>query len=165
MSSIKSAIEHAIQYLQNDLHLNESARPEAQEIVRKLQAADLPAESNDKYTDLKDYIGGKISEMFDCNECALTDHQANHLNDIEQHIQTLGCPVKEDSKNLKELSSKTYRGLKEALKSIPEDHLDDNLSLYVKKDDEYYPVAFDVTFPDSQGILDGNHPVLELSYL
>jgi len=89
MSSIKSAIEHAIQYLKNDLHLNESARPEAQEIVRKLQAADLPAESNDKYTDLKDYIGGKISEMYDCDECALTDHQASHLHDIEAHLAKL----------------------------------------------------------------------------
>jgi hypothetical protein len=41
------------------------------------------------YTKLRDYVRGKISEMFDCQECALTDHQANHLHDIEAYIDEL----------------------------------------------------------------------------
>jgi len=46
-----------------------------------------------EYTDNKtklekitSYVQGKVNEMFDCDECALTDHQANHLHDIENYI-------------------------------------------------------------------------------
>lgn len=61
--------------------------------------------------------------------------------------------------------TKTYRALKEALEKIPEDRLDDNLSLYIKEDDEYYPVSLDVTTPDTKGVLDEGHAVLDLTYL
>jgi hypothetical protein len=48
----------------------------------------------DKYEILKAYIQGKISEMFDCEECNLTEHQANHLLDIENYISELDENVK-----------------------------------------------------------------------
>ncbi len=43
----------------------------------------------EKYENLKAYIGGKISEMCDCDECALSDHQAEHLFAIEDYIDDL----------------------------------------------------------------------------
>lgn len=33
-----------------------------------------------------EYVSGKIGEMFDCDECALNDHQANHLHDMEDVV-------------------------------------------------------------------------------
>lgn len=41
------------------------------------------------YKKLRDYVQGKISEMMDCDECRITDHEVNHLMDIESYINQL----------------------------------------------------------------------------
>jgi hypothetical protein len=51
------------------------------------------------YTKLRDYVRGKISEMFDCQECALTDHQASHLHDIEAYIDELEAGSRKETGN------------------------------------------------------------------
>jgi hypothetical protein len=43
----------------------------------------------ERYVALKEYVCGKIDEMRDCKKCKLTDHQSNHLTDIEDYILQL----------------------------------------------------------------------------
>jgi hypothetical protein len=43
----------------------------------------------ERYMALKEYVYGKIGEMRDCKKCNLTEHQSNHLQDIEDYINQL----------------------------------------------------------------------------
>jgi len=60
--------------------------------------------------------------------------------------------------------AKTYRALIEELKNIPEEHLDDNITIYQDDEDEYYPVSLDLTTRDSEGVLDEGHPFFDFTY-
>ena len=61
--------------------------------------------------------------------------------------------------------AKTYRALIEELKSIPEEHLDDNLTVYNDEEVEYYPVSLELTTRDSEGVLDEGHPFFDFDYM
>lgn len=61
--------------------------------------------------------------------------------------------------------ARTYRSLIEELKGIPEEHMDDNITIYQDEDDEYYPVSLELASRDSKGVLDEGHPFFDFSYL
>jgi len=65
----------------------------------------------------------------------------------------------------------TYRELIESLKALPDERLDDNVTIYVSGTDEFYPLVEDYPFvvTDSEiqneftpgsGVLDDGHPYL-----
>jgi len=43
----------------------------------------------DKYEKLKTYVLEKISEIANCEKCNVTDHEMNHLYDIEDYINKI----------------------------------------------------------------------------
>lgn len=49
-----------------------------------------------KYERLRGGIKVRIQNVLDCALCALTDHQANHLHDIEDYIEQLDGILPED---------------------------------------------------------------------
>ena len=56
----------------------------------------------------------------------------------------------------------TYRELIENLKSLPDARLDDNVTVFVRGDVEFYPLVDDYPFLISSGedVLDDGHPYL-----
>lgn len=51
----------------------------------------------------------------------------------------------------------TYRQLLEYLKEIPEDRLNDNVTLFDHENWEYFPAGFIETAGDNDGVLDLGH--------
>jgi len=58
----------------------------------------------------------------------------------------------------------TYRELIENLKALPDERLDDAVTIYASGLDEYYPLVDDYPFctadPEINDVLDGGHPYL-----
>ena len=57
--------------------------------TKKKSKATRRLADKDRYASLKEYVCGKIGEMRDCSECLLSDHQDNHLTDIENYVNQL----------------------------------------------------------------------------
>lgn len=56
----------------------------------------------------------------------------------------------------------TYRELIENLKALPDERLDDNVTVYVSGEDEFYPLREDYPFATAaqNSVLDDGHPIL-----
>jgi len=54
----------------------------------------------------------------------------------------------------------TYRELQKIMNSMPDNRLDDNISIYLKQTDEYYPIKEILVADQNNGILDKEHVYL-----
>lgn len=57
----------------------------------------------------------------------------------------------------------TYRKMIDMLGRIPANHLDDDVTIYDKTEDEYYPVEKVIQVDETQDALDDGHIVLVIS--
>ena len=58
---------------------------------------------------------------------------------------------------------KTYRQLLLLLKTIPEDNLEDTVTVYSSFDDEFTPTEFELCFSgEDNDVLDEGHPYLKV---
>lgn len=61
------------------------------------------------------------------------------------------------------MPSMTWRQLKEQLEQMPDERLDDNVTVYVSGTDEFYPTVEDYPMPEADGSqdqLDAGHRYL-----
>lgn len=61
------------------------------------------------------------------------------------------------------MNNLTYRELAELIQRIPEDHQDDNVTVYLKGDDEYFPVD-EFRVHVGNDVLDNGHPFLTIPF-
>jgi hypothetical protein len=59
------------------------------------------------------------------------------------------------------MSAPTYRDLFNVLKSIPEDRLDDNVTIYDSAEDEYHP-ASSINITTEDDVLDKGHVYISI---